>query len=233
MSTAQNPWPPIGQLFVEQGHLTAAQLEGALVEQEKTGGRLGEILVERGYISRTDLAGALSKQWSWKNHAPRLSELPVALVPPPQASVEPEPVAPAPELVPVSAPPAIDPPPVEAPIVAEVEGPAVLQWQPSPSPTVEESAESSTSSARSRGARTPAPGSASAFAWNTRAARGRRSTPWVARSDARRAFASVCHAQHATRRPDARDRGSASRGRRPGDAARDCSKRPTGLNSVR
>jgi hypothetical protein len=148
MSTAQNPWPPIGQLFVEQGHLTAAQLEAALVEQEKTGGRLGEILVERGYISRTDLAGALSKQWSWKNHTPRSIELPVALVPSPQESVEPEPVAPAPELVPVPAPPAIDPPPVEAPMVAEVEDHAVSQWQPSPTPTVEESTEPSASSAR-------------------------------------------------------------------------------------
>jgi hypothetical protein len=148
MSTAQNPWPPIGQLFVEQGHLTAAQLEGALVEQEKTGGRLGEILVERGYISRTDLAGALSKQWSWKNHAPRPVALPVAQIPPPPERVELESVASPPELVPVPALPATDPPPLEAPVFAEVEDHAAVQWQPSPTPSVEESVEPSTASAR-------------------------------------------------------------------------------------
>src|SRR5712691_3638916 len=64
VSTAQNPWPPIGQLFFERGRVTSAELESALAEQRRTGERLGEILVKRGRISRIELAGALSTQWS-------------------------------------------------------------------------------------------------------------------------------------------------------------------------
>jgi len=65
VSTSQHPWPPIGQLLLEKGRVTPADLEAALAEQRTTGERLGEILVGHGLISRMDLAGALSKQWSW------------------------------------------------------------------------------------------------------------------------------------------------------------------------
>jgi hypothetical protein len=111
MSTAQNPWPPIGEMFVEQGILTSAQLEHALAEQRETGGRLGEILVERGYISRIHLAGALSKQWSFRHDAQGSTESPAAPIPSPEESVESEPVAAAIEWVPLPALPASEPPP--------------------------------------------------------------------------------------------------------------------------
>lgn len=102
MSAAQNPWPHIGQLFVEEGYLTSAQLEGALAEQRRSGDRLGEILIERGYITRIHLAGALSKQWSWKGEIPSSIEPQAALTQLPDESVEPEPVEAPAELVPVS-----------------------------------------------------------------------------------------------------------------------------------
>ena len=99
MSAAQNPWPHIGQLFVEEGYLTSAQLEAALAEQRRSGERLGEILIERGYITRIHLAGALSKQWSWKGEIPSSIEPPAAPMQLVEESVEPEPVAAAPEFV--------------------------------------------------------------------------------------------------------------------------------------
>ena len=149
MSAAQNPWPPIGEMFVEQGHLTPAQLDRALEVQRETGGRLGEILVERGYISRIDLAGALSKQWSWRHQrAQSSSESPSAPVASPEENVEPdEPVEAAPEFVPVAALPAIDPLP-DAPASADLEVDAEVQWQPSPTPSVAENDKPATSSAR-------------------------------------------------------------------------------------
>jgi uncharacterized coiled-coil protein SlyX len=101
VSTAQNPWPPIGELFVEQGHLTPAQLEVALAEQRETGTPLGEILVEHGYITRIHLAGALSKQWSWRHQTPDLpgAAAPVSVSVAPEETFEPEPVEDAFELV--------------------------------------------------------------------------------------------------------------------------------------
>jgi hypothetical protein len=110
-TAAQNPWPQIGQLFLERGNLTSAQLERALEEQRSTGGRLGEILVERGYISRIDLAGALSTQWGWRDEVPPPIESHATPMPARQETVEPEPVAAAQELVPLPALPAADPVP--------------------------------------------------------------------------------------------------------------------------
>jgi chromosome segregation ATPase len=55
---------PIGEIFVERGLVTAGQLEEALEEQRKSGGRLGEILVATGKLSRLELASALADQWA-------------------------------------------------------------------------------------------------------------------------------------------------------------------------
>ena len=92
-AVAENPWPPMGRLFVEKGRLTPAQLEDALSAQRRNGERLGEILVARGHISRIDLAAALQTQWSWQQDgeepagppaeapaAVRRSESPLAVV---------------------------------------------------------------------------------------------------------------------------------------------------------
>jgi chromosome segregation ATPase len=55
---------PIGEIFVERGLVSAGQLDEALEEQRRTGGRLGEILVATGRLSRLELASALADQWA-------------------------------------------------------------------------------------------------------------------------------------------------------------------------
>src|SRR5262245_25156148 len=57
-------WRPLGKLLVEDGFLTKAQLQQALVRQQESRGRrkLGEILVAEGFLSGIDLARALTKQ---------------------------------------------------------------------------------------------------------------------------------------------------------------------------
>lgn len=54
----------IGEIFVERGHITPAQLEEALATQAETGELLGEILVTRCNIPRVELAGVLAEQWA-------------------------------------------------------------------------------------------------------------------------------------------------------------------------
>ena len=68
--TSQAPSAPgapirrrIGEIFVELGFVSTAQLEAALVEQRKTGARIGEILIEQGSLTRLDLASALAEHW--------------------------------------------------------------------------------------------------------------------------------------------------------------------------
>jgi hypothetical protein len=53
----------IGEIFVELGFVTPAELDAALELQLQTGERLGEILVAQGKLSRLDLASALSEHW--------------------------------------------------------------------------------------------------------------------------------------------------------------------------
>jgi len=55
--------PRLGDLFVQRGLISQAQLEAALAEQRDSGMKLGEILVEKGWVSRVDLASVISKQW--------------------------------------------------------------------------------------------------------------------------------------------------------------------------
>ncbi|HJU48690.1 MAG TPA: hypothetical protein VJ689_11165, partial [Gaiellaceae bacterium] len=55
---------PIGEIFVEQGFVTAEELERALATQRETGQRLGEALVAQGSITRLELASALADQWA-------------------------------------------------------------------------------------------------------------------------------------------------------------------------
>ena len=52
---------PLGELLVERGLVTAAQLDAVLELQRKTGARIGEILVEQGVITLPDLAGVLAE----------------------------------------------------------------------------------------------------------------------------------------------------------------------------
>jgi uncharacterized coiled-coil protein SlyX len=155
MSAAQNPWPHIGQLFVEEGYLTSSQLEGALAEQRRSGERLGEILIERGYITRIHLAGALSKQWSWKGEIPSSIETPATPMQLVEESVESEPAAAAPEFALVPELPATDPPPTYPSANGVPMGAATspdlevdAESQPSPTPWIEESGEPTASPVR-------------------------------------------------------------------------------------
>jgi type IV pilus assembly protein PilB len=52
----------LGSLLVRERLLTPEQLEQALAEKERTGGRLGEIVVNRGWAEQHDVARALAEQ---------------------------------------------------------------------------------------------------------------------------------------------------------------------------
>jgi hypothetical protein len=62
MLHAEFPWRPLGDVLVEQGLLTPAELESALAEQARTGRLLGQIVVDRGYVTAFSLARVLSEQ---------------------------------------------------------------------------------------------------------------------------------------------------------------------------
>ena len=53
---------PIGKILVDMGVLRQGQLQAALAEQRRSGGRLGALLVERGAVTAEDLARALAAQ---------------------------------------------------------------------------------------------------------------------------------------------------------------------------
>jgi hypothetical protein len=53
---------PIGQILVEKGEISPAELQAALDEQERTGLKLGQILIETGRISWLALARAIAEQ---------------------------------------------------------------------------------------------------------------------------------------------------------------------------
>jgi hypothetical protein len=54
---------PLGQLLIQGGFLTQAQLDDALYEGSRTGERLGEVVVRRGLASEDDVARLLAQQW--------------------------------------------------------------------------------------------------------------------------------------------------------------------------
>ncbi len=56
----------IGQLLVQRGLITIAQLEQALSEQEKTGGLIGTILIRLGFVDEGALYSILSEQFGVK-----------------------------------------------------------------------------------------------------------------------------------------------------------------------
>ena len=56
-------WPALGTLLVEEGTITAEQLEEALREKRSTPARrLGEILVDQGLVTRAQIARMLARQ---------------------------------------------------------------------------------------------------------------------------------------------------------------------------
>ena len=53
---------PLGELLVSSGAITSEQLNIALAEQKKAGGRLGQVLIKLGFISEEQMLEFLSKQ---------------------------------------------------------------------------------------------------------------------------------------------------------------------------
>jgi type IV pilus assembly protein PilB len=53
----------IGEILIEDGLLTKAQLEEALAHQKEKGGLIGKILIEKKFMDEEALIGALGKQF--------------------------------------------------------------------------------------------------------------------------------------------------------------------------
>lgn len=53
----------IGEILIEDGLLTKAQLEEALAYQKDKGGLLGKVLIERNFVDEESLVSALGKQF--------------------------------------------------------------------------------------------------------------------------------------------------------------------------
>jgi murein DD-endopeptidase MepM/ murein hydrolase activator NlpD len=56
----------IGDVLIQQGLISQAQLTAALAEQKHSGAQLGEILVQQGWVNQAQLRQALSEQ-RWRN----------------------------------------------------------------------------------------------------------------------------------------------------------------------
>ncbi len=53
----------LGELLLARGVVTPAQLETALLQQQRTGERLGRLLLTLGFVSRLDLGRTLAERW--------------------------------------------------------------------------------------------------------------------------------------------------------------------------
>lgn len=62
MEAAHTSWRSLGELFVERGLISEADLERALAEQVATKRRLADILVRRGLVTGHDITNALMEQ---------------------------------------------------------------------------------------------------------------------------------------------------------------------------
>ena len=62
MDQADFPWRPLGRLLVDEGLVSAPELEQALTEQRRSGRLLGQILVDSGYVTGLALTQVLAKQ---------------------------------------------------------------------------------------------------------------------------------------------------------------------------
>jgi hypothetical protein len=55
-------WRPLGRILVEKELLTESGLQRVLLAQRRKGGSLGQLVVERGYVTPAELAEALAEQ---------------------------------------------------------------------------------------------------------------------------------------------------------------------------
>jgi len=67
--------PRLGEVFLQEGMVTARQLEEALTLQKKQGGRIGWILSTLGYVRRIDLFRGLSIHYGLRFATPEIDEL--------------------------------------------------------------------------------------------------------------------------------------------------------------
>lgn len=56
---------PLGELLLDRGIITRAQLEHGLDLQKQKGGLIGEILVDLGFVKEDDIAQALTAQYGF------------------------------------------------------------------------------------------------------------------------------------------------------------------------
>jgi receptor protein-tyrosine kinase len=61
---ADQPAPTIGELLLQEGHLTQAQLEQVLIAQKRRRGRFGELAVKLRFVSQAALDAALARQYN-------------------------------------------------------------------------------------------------------------------------------------------------------------------------
>ena len=62
MSQVKRKSKQLGQILIELGYITAAQLETALEEHRATPKSLGRVLIDLGMIKESDLVRALAEQ---------------------------------------------------------------------------------------------------------------------------------------------------------------------------
>jgi hypothetical protein len=137
----QTSWRSLGELFVERGLISEADLERALAEQVATKRRLADILVRRGLVTGHDISNALMEQLgtgTTAQAAPKATgpAAATAAATAPAVAATPAP-APAPkkrpvEVVPMPQPqPAVDPEPADVPEPAPA---AEKKAEPKPEP---------------------------------------------------------------------------------------------------
>jgi type IV pilus assembly protein PilB len=56
----------LGAILLRSGLITPEQLEDALSEQMRDGGRLGEIMRDRGWVTSRDIARAIAEQYGFE-----------------------------------------------------------------------------------------------------------------------------------------------------------------------
>ena len=105
MEAAHTSWRSLGELFVERGLISEADLERALAEQVATKRRLADILVRRGLVTGHDITSALMEQSERLNDSTGPAPASLRPVEVDYALDDEAPVEPRPVLEPVEDPP--------------------------------------------------------------------------------------------------------------------------------
>src|SRR6266567_1632753 len=105
MEAAHTSWRSLGELFVERGLISEADLERALAEQVATKRRLADILVRRGLVTGHDITSALMEQSDRLNDSNGPAQASLRPVEADYALDDEAPVEPRPVLEPVEDPP--------------------------------------------------------------------------------------------------------------------------------